>query len=119
MKEICVQTIYVTDLTQALDFYTQALGYEVKARYGACIAQLHTQGATLIVQEIESGQACPDGPCTVLAFQTDNIAESMAQVVSAGGTLMTDKPQPCPVGVYVAFKDPVGVLHELLQFKNE
>ena len=26
MKEICVQTIYVTDLTQALDFYTQALG---------------------------------------------------------------------------------------------
>lgn len=116
MKEICVQTIYVTNLTQALDFYTQALGYEVKARYGSCIAQLHTHGATLVVQEIESGQASPDTPSTVLAFRTDNIAESMAQVVAAGGILLNDNSQPCPVGVFITFKDPAGVLHELLQF---
>lgn len=119
MKEICVQTIYVSDLTHALDFYTQALGYEVKARYGSCIAQLQSQGATLVIQEIERGQACPDRPCTVLAFKTDDIAESMAQVVAAGGILLNDKPQPCPVGVFIAFKDPAGVLHELLQFTNE
>ena len=38
--EICAQTVYVSDLGQALDFYTQALGYKVKARYGSCVAQL-------------------------------------------------------------------------------
>ena len=119
MHEICVQTVYVSDLGQALDFYTQALGYKVKARYGSCIAQLHGPGATLVIQEMEAGQESPDRPCTVLAFQTEDIAESMAQVVAAGGTLLNDRPQPCPVGIYIGFKDPAGVLHELLQFAND
>ncbi|MES2973880.1 MAG: VOC family protein [Pseudomonadota bacterium] len=113
-----MQTIYVSNLARAVDFYVHALGYEVKARYGQCIAQLRTRGATLVIQEIEDGQTIPDRPCAVLAFQTDNIAESMAQVVAAGGTLLNDKPQPCPVGVYIAFTDPSGVLHELLQFTD-
>ena len=55
----------------------------------------------------------------VLAFQTEDIAESMAQVVAAGGTLLNDRPQPCPVGIHIGFKDPAGVLHELLQFAND
>lgn len=118
MNEVCVQTIYVSNLARAVDFYVHALGYEMKARYGQCIAQLRTQGATLVIQEIEEGQTIPDRPSTVLAFRTDNIAESMAQVVATGGTLLHEEPQLCPVGVYVAFKDPSGVLHELLQFTD-
>ena len=116
MNQVCVQTIYVPDLAPALDFYVRALGYDVKARYGPCIAQLQTQGTTLVIQQLEAGQAGPDRPSTVLAFRTENIAETMDQVVAAGGTLLHDTPQPCPVGVFVAFRDVAGVLHELLQF---
>lgn len=118
MNEVCVQTIYVPNLALAMDFYVQALGYEVKARYGPCIAQLQTQGTTLVVQQLEAGQAGPDRPSAVLAFRTENIAETMGQVVAAGGTLLNETPQPCPVGVFVAFRDVAGVHHELLQFAD-
>jgi lactoylglutathione lyase len=118
MNKVCVQTVYVSDLARAMDFYVQALGYEVEARYGSCIAQLRTTGVTLIIQELNPDQTMPDRPCTVLAFRTSNIEDSMRQVVAAGGELLHDAPQPCPVGVYIAFKDPSGVLHELLQFSN-
>ncbi len=35
-----------------------------------------------------------------------------------GGQLVHGTPQKCPVGVYVAFTDPSGVEHELLQFEK-
>ena len=119
MNEVCVQTIYVTNLAHAVDFYVQALGYEVKDRYGQCIVQLSTQGTTLVIQEIEQAQTFPERPSSVLAFKTENIDESIRRVIAAGGIVLHDKPQPCPVGVYVAFKDPSGVLHELLQFSGQ
>ena len=115
-KEICVQTIYVSNLPQAVDFYVRALGYEVQERYGDCIVQLRTKGTALVVQELEPGQTVPDRPSSVLSFGTDNILESMAEVLAGGGTLMSEAPQPCPVGVFIGFKDPAGVVHELLQF---
>ena len=55
MLPVCVQTIYVSHLEEAIGFYSSALGYEVKATYGACIAQLKTGSTTLILQEIEPG----------------------------------------------------------------
>ncbi len=41
---------------------------------------------------------------------------SMRSVVDAGGELVDEEPQRCPVGVVVKFRDPSGVLHDLLQF---
>jgi predicted enzyme related to lactoylglutathione lyase len=40
----------------------------------------------------------------------------MRSVVEAGGELVDTEPQRCPVGVVVKFRDPSGVLHDLLQF---
>lgn len=53
MLPICVQTIFVSDLDRAIRFYRDGLGYEVKARYGPCIAQLKTESTTLILEQIE------------------------------------------------------------------
>lgn len=114
MLAVCVQTIYVSDLAEAIRFYAQGLGYEVKARYGACIAQLKTGSTTLILEQIEGPS--PAAPATVLSFQTDDIHAAMRRVVDAGGELVHAEPQRCPVGVYVNFRDPAGVLHGLLQF---
>jgi predicted enzyme related to lactoylglutathione lyase len=116
MHPICVQTVYVPDLPTALRFYTTALGYEVEQTYGPCIAQLATSSTTLILQEIDPEQADRLKPCVAMAFQTDNILGSMQQVLQNGGTLLHNTPQPCPVGLYVQFTDPAGVLHELLEF---
>lgn len=118
MNPVCVQTIYVSSLPEAIDFYARALGYEVKARYGECIAQLRTGGVTLILQEMEKGQTVPPAPTAVLAFRTEDIAKSMSEVVAAGGELLHTEPQPCPVGKYAAFRDRSGVLLELLQFTD-
>jgi predicted enzyme related to lactoylglutathione lyase len=115
MLPVCVQSVYVPNLQEAIDFYAAALGYEVEATYGGCIAQLRTGGTTLILQEIEPGGE-PASPATVLAFRTDDIHASMRRVVQAGGELLHRVPQPCPVGVFVGFRDKAGVAYELLQF---
>jgi len=113
-----VQTMVVTSLANAVAFYTQVLGYTVKAAYGPAIVQLDTgDRTTLILQEThpaESGKS----PATVLAFQTDDIAASMQAVAAAGGTLLDLSPRPCPVGVVAEFLDPAGIRHQLIQFSN-
>ncbi|RYF18390.1 MAG: VOC family protein [Comamonadaceae bacterium] len=115
MLPVCVQTIFVRDLQAATAFYTGALGYEVKATYGPCIAQLRTGATTLILQQREAGDAV-DGPGTVLCFQTEDIQAAMRGVRAAGGELLHDGPQRCPVGVFVSFRDPGGAVQQLLQF---
>jgi len=118
MHPVCVQTLYVPNLHAAEEFYTNALGYEVEERYGDSIVQLKTEGVVLIIQELETNQAVPPAPATVLAFRSDDIRESMRKVVAAGGRLLHDEPQSCPVGVYVSFKDRAGIIHEILQFRT-
>lgn len=115
MLPVCVQTIFVRDLDEAVRFHAQGLGYEVKAAYGPCIVQLKTGSTTLILQQIEAGSQ-PAAPATVLSFQTEDIHASMRRIVEAGGELVHDQPQRCPVGVFVMFKDRAGVLYDLLQF---
>lgn len=117
MLPICVQTVFVPDLKQAVAFFQSALGYEVKANYGDCITQLRTGATTLIVQQIEPGTG-PQAPMTVLSFQTEDIHAAMRSVVEAGGELLHETPMKCPVGVYVMFRDKAGVVHDLLQFEK-
>ena len=76
MLPICVQTIFVSDLERAIRFYSDGLGYEVKARYGPCIAQLKTGSTTLILEQIEGLH--PEAPTTVLSFQTTDRASKMS-----------------------------------------
>lgn len=115
MLPVCVQAVFVPDLEEAVRFHTEALGYEVKERYGPCIAQLRTGSTTLILQQIEPG-SLPASPGTVLCFQSEDIHADMRKVQQAGGQLLHAEPQRCPVGVFVMFTDRAGVTYELLQF---
>jgi predicted enzyme related to lactoylglutathione lyase len=115
MLPVCVQTVFVTDLDEAVRFYTEALGYEVKRTYGSCIVQLKTGSTTLILEQIQPGSG-PTSPATVLSFQTEDIRASMRKIVEAGGELVHAEPRRCPVGLVEMFKDKAGVLHDLLQF---
>ncbi|MBE7368850.1 VOC family protein [Ramlibacter pallidus] len=115
MLPICVQTIHVRELAAAVRFYQSALGYEVKATYGACIVQLKTGATTLILEEIEPGGE-PAVPATLLSFETKDIQSDLRKVSEAGGTVLDASPRRCPVGRFAVFQDPSGVQHSLLQF---
>lgn len=118
MLPVCVQSIHVDDLARAEAFYTTALGYEVKERYGPCITELRTHGATtLILEQLQPGSG-PQMPGTVLCFETKDIEAAMREVEAAGGQLVDRTPQPCPVGRAALFKDPAGVVQTLLQFER-
>ncbi len=118
MQPVCVQTIYVTDLKRAVNFYGVGLGYEVKEKYGDFIVQLRAEGTTLILQEIQGDSPIPSESKTVLAFQTDDILETISTLKAAGACILHDEPQPFPDGRYVTFEDPSGIMHELLEFTN-
>jgi predicted enzyme related to lactoylglutathione lyase len=115
MLPVCVQTVFVPDLDEAVRFYSEALGYEVKTTYGPCIVQLKTGATTLILEKMQAGSQ-PASPSTILCFQTEDIRASMRKIVEAGGELVDAQPRRCPVGVVAMFKDRAGVLYQLLQF---
>ena len=117
MFPVCVQTLYVRDLARAVDFHAHALGYQVEATFGDCIAQLVTHDMVLVIQQIEDDD--PIEPGTVLAYQVDDIHDAADRVRAAGGTLLHEQPVRCPVGWVIRFRDPAGIVHELLQFDEE
>ncbi len=48
---------------------------------------------------------------------TDDLESSLKDLKSKGVELIHETPQDCPVGVYAAFRDPFGNVHELIEFR--
>ena len=114
MPRICVIGVYVHDIQEAREFYCDKLGFEIAREYGDCILQLKNEGVALIIEKIEGDY--PDGPCTVIGTQTDNLTKEMERLRGLGVTFIHDTPQLFPEGVYAAYRDPGGNLLELIEF---
>ncbi len=121
MPKICVICFNVPDMDIALQFYRDKLGFEVEDdRYYPDIVELEHEGAPLIL--FRSGESAPEGfpnmARTVVDIETEDLASRMEELRAKGVEFIHEIPQPCPVGVYAAFKDPFGNVHELLEFKR-
>jgi len=53
----------------------------------------------------------------MINIETDDLAATLNSLKEKGVELIHQTPQKCPVGVYAAFKDPFGNVHELLEFR--
>lgn len=60
----------------------------------------------------------PSGSTVVLGFQTENLLESMDQLQAKKVSLIHSTPQDFPGGKFIAFRDPSGNVHELLEFSK-
>lgn len=119
MTRVCVIAINVTDMDRAIQFYRDALELEVEDRaHYPEIVQLRHDGVPLILQlaKRRAAIAYPDQAQSILDFETGDLAAAISRLKKAGAELLHKEPAPCPVGRFVAFRDPFGNVHEMLEF---
>lgn len=118
--------ISVLDLAEAKRFYGEVLGMRVNCPFGPerpFLLEVEGAPAVLIYR---AGQATPDtyptGTGSTLIFHTDDLPATIEQWRAAGVEFVSapNSRHPlgigrCPFGEYIAFRDPSGNVHELLQ----
>jgi len=119
MSKVCAISIYAHDLEKAAEFYSSVLGLKVKHKLPYIVVLDH-EGVDLVLCQAEktAQSSYPAGSGVVLGFPTRNLQESMKTLKARGIALVHGEPQEFPEGQYVAFHDPSGNVHELLEFKK-
>ncbi|MDG6220379.1 MAG: VOC family protein [Candidatus Thermoplasmatota archaeon] len=121
MPEICAILINVTDMDEAIDFYTNKIGFKLAAKdlYPKMV-ELDHSGAILVLYKVDRkiDVDYPNVTGTVLNIRVDNLEHSMRLLANNGVKMIHDEPQECPVGFFAAFRDPFGNVLELLEFAD-
>lgn len=121
MYKICVNQINVHDMDKALEFYCDKLGFEAgdKNMYPQ-IVPLKNAGIYLILNKTNNPTKIdyPNQAQSLINFQTDNLEKTMHSLKQKGVEFIHKKPATCPVGVYAAFRDPSGNVHEFIEFRE-
>ena len=119
MSQICAISIYVNDLKKGARFYSDVLGLKMKKELPYLVL-LDSDGVDMVLGAAEEPSKVdyPKGSAVVLGFQTKNLLESIGQLQAKGVSLIHSTPQDFPGGKFIAFRDPSGNVHELLEFSN-
>lgn len=120
VNKVCVISIYVPNLSQAIDFYTNTLGFELNKQYGPKIASLVHGDLPIILEEHDDTTSNHDSKTSrvVLALQTDDIFETVSMLKEKNVTFIIADPTDCPPGKFISFTDPFGNILEYLQFES-
>ena len=114
-------SIYVSDLPAAVRFYVDVLGFRVEQSYGDDITKLDSDGPSLLL----CAGAAPTPPAVrypggiVLGHRTLDLTKRIEELRGKGIRFVHERPERFPAGRYVAFTDPFGVVHELLEYATE
>jgi catechol 2,3-dioxygenase-like lactoylglutathione lyase family enzyme len=121
MPQVCVLQVNVADMDVAIRFYVDVLGFEIESRdhYPHIVVLSSGAGIPFILNKVNRSTQIdyPDVAQTVLNFSTPDLAATMAELGQKGVEFIHAAPQPCPVGVYAAFRDPFGNVHEFLEWR--
>jgi len=119
MGKVCAISIYAHDLEKAAEFYSGVLGLQVKHKMPYVVVLDH-DGVDLVLCQSEKAtpSSYPAGSGVVLGFPTPSLGDSIKALKSKGVGMVHDAPQDFPGGQFVAFRDPSGNVHELLEFKK-
>lgn len=116
MTQVCVISIHVPNMQEAIQFYTTVLGFEVNKEYGPKIVTLVHGGIPIVLEESES--ATSEGASgVVLTLKTDDIFETVTALKEHDVEFILEEPTPCPPGKYISFRDPFGNVWEYLEFE--
>lgn len=119
-NQICVISIYVPNITEALDFYTNTLGFEVSKQYGPKLVSLIHEGLPIVLEENEIAVYNQEGNISGISIglQTENIYETLTFLKEKEVKFIVDEPTACPPGKYISITDPFGNIIDFLQFDH-
>lgn len=77
-------TLMVSDMKEAVKFYKETLGLEVKAQWGDEFAQLTAPGATIALHPAVKGGPDPSDSSISIGFAVDSLAKTMKELKAKG-----------------------------------
>lgn len=106
IAEICYLEIPANRAEDSARFYSDAFGWKVRERGDGNLAFDDAGGVS--GTWVKESDRTPDER-TRIYIMVDSIAESLTQIVSAGGRVVTPRTEIGPnMGAFAAFADPVG-----------
>ncbi|MGC9779170.1 MAG: VOC family protein [Candidatus Heimdallarchaeota archaeon] len=121
MLEIAINQINVPDLDKAIEWYTEKLGFKVSKEHyypPQAVDLLQKSGIRLLLYKVEKSVKIdyPNVNQSVIIFKTDDLKKTMKTMKDNGVELIYPDAIEFPAGLFNAFKDPFGNVHELVQF---
>lgn len=115
IKEV-LNRVYVNDIDQAISFYEQLVGEELKSRfqYSEMHLELARVGNILIICGTE--EALKPFKATMATFSVDSVAEFRAFLLDNGGEILRDI-KAVPTGFNMTAKHPDGAIVEYVEFR--
>ncbi len=116
-------SIVVTDIDKAVDFYSNKLDFDILSiKYYPPVIPLRTAGIVSNIALHESAKKTativyPNSTQTFLVIEVEDIGCAMNSLKAKGVEFIHEVPQKAAVGLYAAFKDPFGLVHELLELR--
>jgi catechol 2,3-dioxygenase-like lactoylglutathione lyase family enzyme len=110
-------TLFVSDQDQALDFYTQAFGFEKRADYpgpeGRFLTMALKEGPEVLLWRGKAGHADATGSPQIsvpgpLIIESDDLRKDFDMLRSRGVEFAGGEPEDYPFGVRVTALDPDG-----------
>lgn len=121
MPRVCVIQINVTDMDEAIDFYSNKLGFEVSSRdHYPAIVKLANESVPIILYQVENKTNFdyPNSTQTLVNIETDDLLRRLDELKRAGVEVLHEIPENCPVGIYAGIKDPSGNVLELVEYRR-
>jgi catechol 2,3-dioxygenase-like lactoylglutathione lyase family enzyme len=125
MLSVYIVQLNVVGLQAGIKWYTDVLGFKVSAEnnflhHGTTVQLEHDQGFRLILHNARRPAKIdyPDDVQTMVVWQTQDLAGAMRHMKAKGVAFIFSEPEEINVGRYVAFRDPFGNVHELIELKR-
>lgn len=109
--------VFAPDLADARRFYADILDFSVSLETDSHI-ELSGSDFRLTIFRCESptsAEGYSNRAGSSLAISTPDLPGEVQRLRSHGVTILHDEPAAGPVGRYVAFVDPFGTVHELVE----
>jgi predicted enzyme related to lactoylglutathione lyase len=117
LNKVCVITIKVENMQDAVRFYTEMLDFKVSKHYGENIVSLVHEGVPIVLEKEDSNRN--EAPSSVLlGILSRDIEKDFASLKEKGAAILFDEPQPCPPGRFFVLVDPSGNQIEIVEFSN-
>ena len=117
LNNVCVFTIKVNNLKEAVQFYTTKLDFEVSKYYGEKIASLVHNGIPIVLEEKEVIDT-PTGNNVIIGLLSTNIQNDFEHLKEKGVIVLFEEPKPCLPGQYFVIEDIDGNKIEVVEFSN-
>lgn len=121
MLEIAMNQINVTNLEEAISWYTEVLGFELSKEHyypPQAVDLILKGGIRLLLYEVQKPTVIdyPNQAQSLIIFRTDDLRKIMTELLEKGVEFLYSEAKEFPAGIFNAFKDPYGNVHEIVQF---